>query len=190
MTEYILLDHPSDVLKSFNLEPKDKDWLMILNLGWFHRGRSNIYALLLLSQASSLSEQSWKLVERQLQQQIGQQIWLKKFSPLKLKINKSQENDKTKMLVGACSPSKQHTTIATWEQISYLQGNMFEGVFRACISGEEVTFKNTLFCLSLRNIRTVYLSYFSAIFVHEVLQTKVLFVNCTTLTPVSNYSRD
>lgn len=69
---------------------------------------------------------------------------------------------KLKCCLGPVHPVS-NTQVATWEQIPYLQGNTFEGVFLACISGEEVTFKNTLFCLSLSNIRTVYISYFSGV---------------------------
>lgn len=58
---------------------------------------------------------------------------------------------------------------------------MCEGFFCAAISGEEVTSKNTLFGLSLRNIRTLCISCFSG-----VCPTKVLLVNCTALTPASN----
>lgn len=78
--------------------------------------------------------------------------------------------------------AQQHTRGTSWEQNSHLEGNVFGGFFCAAISGEEVTFKNTLFGLSLRSIRTLCISCFSG-----VCPTKVfLLVNCTALTPVSN----
>lgn len=58
---------------------------------------------------------------------------------------------------------------------------MPQGFFCAAISGEEVTFQNTFFGLSLRNSRTFCMSCFSG-----VCPTKVLLVNSTQLTPVSN----
>lgn len=88
---------------------------------------------------------------------------------------------KLRWMLGVCSPRQQHTRGTSWEQNSYLEGNVFEGFFCAAISGEEVTFRNTLFGLSLRNIRTLRISCFSG-----VCPTKVLLMNCMALTPVSN----
>lgn len=82
--------------------------------------------------------------------------------------------------MGSVHPVR-NTRGTSWEWNSYLQEKMSAGFFCAAISGEEVTFKNTLLCLSLRNIRTVCISCFSG-----VCPTKVLLVNHTTLPPVSN----
>lgn len=49
-----------------------------------------------------------------------------------------------------------NTQLTTPVQTLYLQGKMSERVFHVCVSREDVAFKNTLFCLSVRNISTVY----------------------------------
>lgn len=150
---------------------------MILNSGWFHRVRSDSYALLLLSQASSLSKQSWKLVERQLQQQLGQQIWLKKSSLVRggeKRRNKNQ-NEKTKMLLGPVHPVS-NTQLVTWQQIPFLQVNRLEEALHACLSGEEGTFKNTSFCLSLKNIRmSIYWVFQWVLFMRSYKQRSYLW---------------